>query len=96
MGYEVVRAVNGREALDIFDKFNNFDAIIMDIRMPVLSGLEAITEIRKKNKKIPIIALTALVVSGSMESVIDAGANDFIEKPFNPEILVEKLRELLK
>ncbi|NLJ07930.1 MAG: response regulator [Sphingobacteriales bacterium] len=93
---EVVRATNGKEALDIFNKDSGFDAIIMDLRMPVMGGYEAIKEIRKTNTSIPIIALTAMVISGSREEVLDCGADEFIEKPFNPEILVERLKELIK
>lgn len=82
-GIQVALAENGREALDILAKDDQFDGILMDCQMPVMDGYEATREIRKKPAflNIPIIAMTANAMVGDREKVLDAGMNDHIAKP---------------
>lgn len=81
--YDIIYADNGRVALDILEHNTNINIILMDIHMPVMSGLEA-TRIIKADarlKHIPIVALTASVLKDDIEKCIAAGMDDFLEKP---------------
>ena len=94
-GAKVDIAENGKIALEKVQK-NTYDLILMDMQMPVMGGLEATRIIRKKyNTPIPIIALTANAVKGDSEKCLEAGMNDYISKPFKPEILVQKIKKYL-
>jgi len=95
-GFEVLRAENGREALAKAEETLP-DIIIMDIQMPELDGLEAIQRLRMDQRFIstPIIALTALAMSGDRERCLEAGANEYMSKPVSLKTLAEKIQELL-
>jgi|GEM_PF-2942384 len=73
---------NGKEALDVLEK-EQFDAILMDIQMPVMDGFEATQQIRKSNSNIPIIAMTANVMIKEQRRAFDVGMNDYLGKPIN-------------
>ena len=76
-------------------KENNFDIILMDMEMPVMTGYEAAKVIRKELKNnIPIIAMTAHAMSGEREHCLNLGMNDYISKPINSMLLFEKINEL--
>lgn len=98
-GFVVTIAVNGQHAIDHVQKrinTNYFDIILMDLQMPVLSGLESAKAIRKWEQEngyppIPIIAMSADAMSKTRNKVIDAGMNDYITKPVDPELLFKKL-----
>jgi CheY-like chemotaxis protein/nitrogen-specific signal transduction histidine kinase len=85
-------ANNGKEAVDMYDK-KNYDLILMDIQMPIMSGLEASQIIRKKDKNIPIIALTAGVMKEDIENTKEAGMNGYLSKPIDYDELIKKLAE---
>ena len=85
-------AGSGEEAV-ILAKENVYDAILMDIHMPGISGEEATIQIRKFNQTTPIIALTAISLDDSVESFYAAGCNDVVTKPFKPEIFYQKIGE---
>ncbi len=85
-------ANNGNEAIDLA-KANNYDAILMDIHMPGISGEEATRQIRKFDEEIPIIALTAISLDDSLDSFYEAGCNDVVTKPFKPEVFYQKIGE---
>jgi CheY-like chemotaxis protein len=95
-GYEVIVASNGKEALEKI-KEKKPALILMDIQMPVMDGLEAIRKIRadKEVADIPIIALTALAMSGDRERCLEVGANEYLSKPVNLRKLVSVISELL-
>ncbi|TKB97254.1 response regulator [Pedobacter cryotolerans] len=90
-------AANGEDAVKLFST-NNYDLILMDIHMPILDGFEATALIRNDanqlKAKTPIIALTASVALDAREKIAQAGINDFVSKPFNPDELKEKLEEI--
>lgn len=85
-------ANNGHEAITLAQE-NVYDAILMDIHMPGISGEEATIEIRKFNQETPIIALTAISLDDSLESFYAAGCNDVVTKPFKPEVFYQKIGE---
>ncbi|WP_052507583.1 PAS domain-containing hybrid sensor histidine kinase/response regulator [Desulfonatronovibrio magnus] len=85
MGHTVFLAENGRQVIDLL-KAQDFDVILMDIRMPVMDGVEATRNIRSSTdlgtkKDIPIIALTAYAMQGDREKYLKAGMNDYLAKP---------------
>lgn len=85
-------ANNGLEAVEMAET-NSYDAILMDIHMPGISGEEATIRIRKFDIGIPIIALTAISLDDSLESFYAAGCNDVVTKPFKPEVFYQKIGE---
>ncbi|MBQ4916148.1 response regulator [Maribacter sp. MMG018] len=85
-------ASNGEEAVTLA-KENTYDAILMDIHMPGISGEEATIQIREFDKQTPIIALTAISLDDSLESFYAAGCNDVVTKPFKPEVFYQKIGE---
>ncbi len=91
-------ANNGKEALDKFGT-TNYDLILMDIQMPVMDGFLATKKIREieasTNSFTPIIAITANAMSGDREACLAVGMDDYISKPFQIDILVEKMKNLL-
>lgn len=88
-------AKDGKKGVELA-KNNEFDAILMDIRMPKLNGIEATEEIRKFNKNIPIIAVSANAYKKDIEKSLYAGMNAHIEKPIDKEKLIKTIVELLK
>ncbi|HEY5525462.1 MAG TPA: response regulator, partial [Clostridium sp.] len=88
-GAEIIEAENGKVALEKLQD-EGFDLILMDIMMPVMDGYEAIKTIRNtdKIKHIPIIATTAKSLKGDREKCMEAGANDYISKPINYDVLI--------
>ncbi|OXM85283.1 response regulator [Paenibacillus rigui] len=91
---QVSFAENGREALDLLDKQQDFDLILMDIMMPEMDGYQAMEAIRAMPRyaKLPIIALTAKAMKEDRQKCIDAGASDYISKPIDPERLLSLLK----
>jgi CheY-like chemotaxis protein len=87
-------ALNGKEGVSRLME-SNFDAILMDIHMPEMDGIEATIIIRKladeKKRNVPIIALTAENEMQFRQKVYEVGMNDYIFKPFNPDDLKERL-----
>lgn len=98
-GVDTQLAENGAIALEMITK-ENFDLILMDLEMPVMSGYEATEAIRKledpQKSSIPIIALTASAMLDVQTKIFSLGMNAFILKPFNPGDLKTKIAELLK
>ncbi len=85
-------ANNGTEAVEMAGN-HSYDGILMDIHMPGISGVEATIQIRKFDKEIPIIALTAISLDDSLETFFAAGCNDVVTKPFKPEVFYQKIGE---
>ena len=85
----------GKETIEKLRKNPDTDIILMDIKMPDMSGYDATREIRKFNQDVIIIAQTAHGLSGDREKALEAGCNDHISKPIKKEILFEKIRACL-
>jgi PAS domain S-box-containing protein len=84
---ELLIARTGIEAVEICKQNPDIDLVLMDIRMPEMSGYEAISHIREFNKEVIIIAQTAYGLSGDREKAIESGANDYISKPIVKDVL---------
>lgn len=91
-------ANNGKEALDKFGT-SKYDIILMDIQMPIMNGYVTTKKIREiessTNSHTPIIAITANALLGDREECLAAGMDDYISKPFQIEVLIQKMRKLL-
>lgn len=88
---KVLWAKNGVEAIDIFNKNTHIDIILMDIKMPILSGYEATKEIKLVNPFVPIIAQTAYAINNEKEIALAAGCDDYTSKPISWTVLSEKM-----
>ena len=93
-GYEVMKCGNGRDALDIAEK-GGFDLILLDIMLPGLNGLEVLRRLRTSSD-VPVILLTARDAVMDKVSGLDAGASDYITKPFAIEELLARIRVVLR
>ena len=93
-GLTIIAAKNGKEGIDKLFKNTDVDLVLMDIMMPEMDGYEAMHLIRKDLRfaRLPIIALTAKAMKDDRQKCIDAGANDYLTKPFDPGKLISMLR----
>ena len=100
-GAAVDTAVNGREALDFFGarEPGTYDAVLMDIRMPVMDGLEACMRIRAMDRgdgaSVPILAMTANAFEEDKKKAFAAGMTGYLVKPLDIRLLVEELKRCL-
>ena len=101
-GIRCETAVNGAEGVSSFEKTvpGWYDAILMDIRMPVLNGIESAKKIREMERRdaktIPIIAMTANAFSEEREEALEAGINDYLTKPIDAEVMYACLRNYMR
>ena len=95
VGYNLLRAKNGYEAVEFARAYNDIDLILMDIKMPVKNGVEATREIRLFKPNLPIIATTAFAIPGDREVFLKAGCDDYIPKPLKSEILIEMVNKFV-
>ncbi len=93
-GYNVFKAYNGNECLEILQK-NKVQLVILDIMMPKKDGIETINEIREKYS-IPVIMLSAKSEDEDKIKGLDMGADDYVTKPFNPQELIARVNSLLR
>lgn len=99
LGYDnYVEAGDGKEALDKLGADGNINFVITDWNMPVLSGLDLVKTIRKDEKisKIPILMVTTRGVKEDILEALQARVNNYIVKPFTPQILKEKIEQILQ
>jgi DNA-binding response OmpR family regulator len=94
-GYNTSLAVNGQEAVDMF-RMKEFDFCILDIMMPVKDGFEAASEIRALDKKVPVLFLTARSMQEDKLKGFEAGADDYLTKPFSMEELLMRMQAILR
>jgi len=92
--FEVTLARNGMEGFEKFKK-DYFDLIILDVMMPYKDGFTLAKEIRARNKQVPLIFLTAKTLKEDMLRGYQLGADDYVNKPFDSEVLLYKIKALL-
>lgn len=94
MGVSHIRATNGAEAISILER-QPIDIVFMDVKMPVLNGLEATRKIRMDGKDVYIVALTAFALVGDRERTLEAGCDDYLAKPVSFNTLAQALDRYL-
>ena len=94
--YSVDSCLNGEEVLDYIDGGAEYDALILDIMMPVLDGLSVLKKLRSRGNQVPVLLLTAKDSVEDRVRGLDAGANDYLVKPFAFEELLARVRVLLR
>lgn len=96
-GHQVASASDGREAVEMAQE-GAFDLILMDVRMPRMTGYEACRRLREidATRETPIIFLSAKGQEAEIQAGIDAGATQYILKPFAPDILANRIEEVLQ
>lgn len=93
--YSVDAAFDGKEALEYLEA-DNYDGVILDIMMPKVDGITVLREIRKKGNLIPVLLLTAKSEVDDKVLGLDAGANDYLTKPFNSRELLARIRAMTR
>jgi CheY-like chemotaxis protein len=95
-GYDVVSTKDGVEAVEVAQR-GNFDLILMDVRMPRMTGYEACRRLRDNvtTRHIPVVFLSAKGQEAEVQAGLEAGANQYILKPFAPDMLTRKIEEIL-
>jgi len=94
-GYAVDSCVNGREALEYMETVQ-YDAVVLDIMMPEMDGIEAVRRLRKNGDLTPVIFLTARDTVADRVRGLDTGANDYLLKPFSFDELTARLRAMTR
>jgi CheY-like chemotaxis protein len=93
-GWSVEIAENGQDAVDAYER-SSFDVILMDVQMPVMDGFTATRRIRSleeaRDRRTPIIAMTANAMTGDRERCLDAGMDGYVSKPVRRGILMEEM-----
>jgi len=95
LNLKVIRAKNGLEAVNLCAGDNLPDLILMDIKMPVMDGIEATKLIREHHPDLPVVALTAYALDTDRKRILESGCNDCLVKPFHQQILTEMLLKYL-
>jgi CheY-like chemotaxis protein len=92
--YEFFRARNGQEAVDLAVS-EKPDLILMDLKMPVMDGLEATRQIKAEMPDLPIVALTANAFDSDRQAALEAGCDDFLPKPVNAEKCIQTIAKFV-
>ena len=93
---EYIIASNGQEAVDYYKENPDIEVILMDIRMPIVDGIDAAKQILNINPKAKIIAQTAFALSSDEEKLMKEGFSDYISKPIDRKLLFKKISHLVK
>ena len=92
--YQFERAKNGQEAVDMVEK-GEYDLVLMDIKMPIMDGLEATKKIKETHPSLPIIALTANAFDSDRQMAVDAGCDEFLSKPISSDLCLRTIAKVL-
>jgi two-component system, cell cycle response regulator DivK len=97
MGHQVLQAGTGEQGVEVALR-ESPDLILMDIQLPGISGLEATQRIRgaEPGKAVPIVAITSLAMAGDREKLLAAGCSGYIEKPIDPDLIIEQISAFLR
>ena len=93
--YEIIRAEDGEEAVELCTLITDIQLVLMDLKMPKMNGLLATQQIKKIRKNLPVIALTAYAETGIREKCLEAGCDEYMTKPVGKMELLEKIQEFL-
>lgn len=95
IGAPLISVTDGKEAVEAFRSNPGICLVIMDVKMPVMDGLEATQQIKAIRKDVPVIAVTAHAMSGDEQRILSAGCDDYIAKPLSGQELLEKINKLV-
>lgn len=93
---KIKHAWNGAEAVEMVKAKKDYSLILMDIKMPIMNGFEALAAIRQDNKHVPIVAITAYAMNEEKDKITDAGFNGYLSKPFKTVDLVNAVSRIIK
>jgi two-component system chemotaxis response regulator CheY len=96
IGFEVAEASNGREGLDLLEDPGALDLALVDWNMPIMDGLAFVHAVRSEPRfrALPLVMVTTESDPGQVAKALEAGANEYVMKPFTKEVIVEKLNLL--
>jgi CheY-like chemotaxis protein len=94
-GLKVIRAINGEEAVHLTEQYADIELVLMDIKMPVMNGLDATRLIKQLRPDLPVIAETAYASPEDRQRSIEMGCDDFLSKPISKELLMEKIKSYI-
>ena len=92
--YQFERAKNGQEAVEMAEK-GGYDIVLMDIKMPIMDGLEATKAIKEKFPDLPVVALTANAFDSDRQLALEAGCNDFLTKPVSSDLCLQTIKKFV-
>jgi len=87
LGYQVIHAKNGAQAIELIKEKPEIQLVLMDIKMPLMNGIEATKIIKTMRPAIPVVAITAYALSGDKDKILNQGFDDYIAKPLKPKEL---------
>ena len=95
-GFSVISALDGKEAMSLIDTNNPPQIVVLDIMLPFFDGFELLAHLRAKPnwKEVPVLMLTAKSQDNDITRAMDAGANDFLVKPFQPMELLTRVKKI--
>lgn len=93
--YKIIHVTDGKSALDECLEKHDIELVLMDIKMPLMNGLEATRLIKNERPDLPIIAITAHALEGDRQRALDAGCDEYITKPIRCEELLQIVSDLL-
>ncbi|MDA3818245.1 MAG: response regulator [Prolixibacteraceae bacterium] len=92
-GINLVFAVNGNEAVELFQSNPSINIVLMDAMMPEKSGFDATRQIKQINPLVPVVMLTAYVGQDSVKQAVSSGCNDYLSKPVKPSVLLSVIEK---
>lgn len=96
-GFQLESSTSAQEAIDMMKSHNDFSVVLMDMMMPEMDGYEAIKIIRNSEgiQDVPVIAVTAQAMPEDRQKCLDAGAQDYVSKPINVDVLLNSIEKIL-
>jgi DNA-binding response OmpR family regulator len=91
-GYEVAEAEDGGEGVRIYQENGPFDLILLDLNLPIFSGVEVSRRVKERNPDQKILILSAAIIRENEEALLRLGVNHFLTKPYHPENLLAHIR----
>ncbi len=96
-GFQLESSTSAQEAIEMMKSHNDFSVVLMDMMMPEMDGYEAIKIIRNTEgiQEVPVIAVTAQAMPEDRQKCLDAGAQDYVSKPINVDVLLSSIEKIL-
>jgi len=95
VGGDSIWVTNGRDAVDKMNDHEDIDMVLMDLKIPIMNGLEATRDIKKNHPEKPIIAVTAYAMKSDRATALEAGCDEYVAKPLKKAQLLSKIEKLI-